>query len=99
MEPMITCPKCKQEIKLTESLAAPLLESARREFEKRLADKDADSARREASIREQEAALSQAKASLEEQVAEKLKSERVKIAAEEGKKARLTLSTLDANEK
>ena len=36
-EPTITCPKCKSEIKLTESLAAPLIESTRLDFEKRLA--------------------------------------------------------------
>jgi hypothetical protein len=41
-EPMIICPSCKMEIKLTESLAAPLIESTRREYEKRLAQKDAD---------------------------------------------------------
>jgi len=29
-EPTITCPKCKTEIKLTESLAAPRVESIRR---------------------------------------------------------------------
>ena len=28
-EPTITCPNCKTEIKLTESLAAPLIESTR----------------------------------------------------------------------
>ncbi len=39
-EPVITCPKCKTEIKLTESLAAPLIESTRREYERRLALKD-----------------------------------------------------------
>ena len=41
-EPMITCPNCKTEIKLTESLAAPLIELTRREFEQRLAQKDTD---------------------------------------------------------
>ena len=46
-EPMITCPKCQTEIKLTESLAAPMIESARREYEQRLAQKDADIAKRE----------------------------------------------------
>ncbi len=50
-EPTITCPKCKNEIKLTESLAAPLIESTRREFEKQLAQKEADIAKRETSIR------------------------------------------------
>lgn len=41
-EPTIICPNCKTEIKLTESLAAPLLEATRRDFEKRLKQKDAD---------------------------------------------------------
>ena len=39
-EPTIICPKCKNEIKLTESLAAPLIESTRLDFEKQLAQKD-----------------------------------------------------------
>ena len=34
-----TCPTCKTEIKLTESLAAPLIESTRRQFEQQLAQK------------------------------------------------------------
>jgi hypothetical protein len=41
-EPTIVCPKCKAEIKLTESLAAPLIESTRREYEQRLSQKEAD---------------------------------------------------------
>jgi len=35
-EPTIICPKCKTEIKLTESLAAQLVESIRRDYEERL---------------------------------------------------------------
>ena len=41
-EPTIVCPNCKTEIKLTESLAAPLLEATRRDFEQRMRQKDAD---------------------------------------------------------
>jgi len=41
-EPTIVCPNCKTEIKLTESLAAPLLEATRRDFEQRMKQKDAD---------------------------------------------------------
>jgi hypothetical protein len=41
-EPTIVCPNCKTEIKLTESLAAPLLEATRQDFEKRLKQKDSD---------------------------------------------------------
>ena len=91
-EPTITCPSCKAEIKLTESLAAPLIETTRRDYEQRLAQKEAESAKREAGIREREAALSKAKEALEEQVAEKLKVECTRIAAEESKKARLAVA-------
>ena len=35
-EPTITCPKCKHEIKLNESLAAPFMEKAQRDFESRI---------------------------------------------------------------
>ena len=66
-EPMITCPKCQTEIKLTESLAAPIIESARREYEQRLAQKDADIAKRETSLREREKELTKEKASIEKQ--------------------------------
>jgi hypothetical protein len=92
-EPIISCPKCKAEIKLTESLAAPLIESTRREFEKQLAQKDADIAKRETLLRDREEALSKAKETIDDQVAEKLKQERAKIIAEEAKKAKLALAT------
>jgi len=91
-EPTIICPKCKNEIKLTESLAAPLIESTRLDYEQRLAQKDLDVAGREKSIQDREAALSQAKDSLETQVNERVQKERAKIAADEGKKAKLALS-------
>jgi hypothetical protein len=92
-EPTIICPNCKTEIKLTESLAAPLLESTRRDYEKRLALKDTDIARKEESLREREAAVSQATQAIDDQVAEKLLLERAKIVSEESKKAKLALQT------
>ena len=90
-DPTIICPGCKTEIKLTESLAAPLIESTRREYETRLAQKDADVAKRDATLREREEALSKAQQNIDDQVSEKLRSERAKIAAEEAKKAKLAL--------
>jgi hypothetical protein len=91
-EPTITCPQCKAEIRLTESLAAPLLEATKRDFEQRLAQKEADAVKRETALREREAALAKEKETLEEQVADKLKLERNKIVAEEARKAKLALS-------
>jgi hypothetical protein len=38
-EPTITCPKCGSEIRLTESLAAPLIAATRLQFEQRLAER------------------------------------------------------------
>ena len=92
-EPTITCPKCKEEIKLTESLAAPLIESTRRELEERLARKDVDIAKRESTLHEREEALSKEKETIDEQVTEKLQKERATIIAEEARKAKQILAT------
>ncbi|MGH8598239.1 MAG: DUF2130 domain-containing protein, partial [Gammaproteobacteria bacterium] len=74
-EPTITCPNCKTEIKLTESLAAPLIEATRRDYEQRLAEKDVDIANRETSLREREEAVTKAKETIDDQIAEKLLQE------------------------
>jgi hypothetical protein len=90
-EPTITCPNCKTEIRLTESLAAPLLEATRKQFEQKIAQKDADIAAREQLARDKERELAEAKLKLDEQVAEQvseqLRKDRTRIAAEEAKKA------------
>jgi len=97
-EPTIICPNCKTEIKLTESLAAPLIESTRLNYEQRLAQKDADFAKREASLHEREEALSKERESINDQIAEKLRQERISIAAEEAKKAKQALA-IDIDQK
>lgn len=92
-EPTITCPNCKTEIRLTESLAAPLIEATRKQFEERLSQKDAEVAKREEGIREKEKQILEAKRNLDEQVADQvaaqLKAERAHVIAEESKKAKL----------
>jgi hypothetical protein len=91
-EPTIVCPNCQHEMKLTESLAAPLLQQTRHQFEQRLASKDREILAREAAVKEQQEAVAREKASVAEQVAATLKAEREKVAAEEARKARLALS-------
>jgi hypothetical protein len=54
LEPIISCPHCQKEIKLTESLAAPLVEATRRDFDRKLTAKDNEIAGREAAVREQQ---------------------------------------------
>jgi hypothetical protein len=92
-EPTITCPNCKSEIKLTESLAAPLIEATRLQFEHTIAEKEAQIAKREAAVCEQKATIEKAREAIDEVVSQKLKAEREKIIAEEAKKARLILET------
>jgi hypothetical protein len=91
-EPTIICPNCKTEIKLNESLAAPLIEATRKEYEQQLAQKDSDIAQREQAMREKERQLVEAKNKLDEQVAdqveEQLKKDRARIVVEETKKAK-----------
>ncbi|MGO9236595.1 MAG: DUF2130 domain-containing protein [Methylocella sp.] len=92
-EPTITCPNCKSEIKLTESLAAPLIEATRLQFEHTIAEKEAQIAKREAAVCEHKAAIEKAREAIDEVVLQKLKAEREKIVTEEAKKARLILET------
>ena len=98
IEPIIHCPNCRTEIKLTESLAAPLIAETRQKFEQTLAAKDAEVARREAVLKAKEGELAAAKAGIDEQVAAKLKAERLVIVAEEAKKAKL-LAASDLEQK
>jgi hypothetical protein len=51
-DPQIICPQCSTPIKLTESLAAPLIAQTRKQFEAQLASKEADFARRETVLRQ-----------------------------------------------
>jgi hypothetical protein len=92
-EPTVICPNCRTEIKLTESLAAPRIEATRRDYEQRLAQKETDVAKREASLREQQEALAKARASVDDEVAEKLKHERATIAADEARKAKQAVAS------
>jgi hypothetical protein len=87
-EPTLTCPNCRTEIKLTESLAAPLIEDTRRRYEDQLARKEAEVAGREAAIREQQAQIAVAKEAINAEVAAKLDEERGRIAAAEAQKAK-----------
>jgi hypothetical protein len=88
-EPTITCPHCNTELKLTESLAGPLIRTACEQYEKRIAQKEDDVARRESAIAAQRAELARAVEAIEQQVTSRLKIER-EIAAEEAKKAQLS---------
>lgn len=91
-EPTIICPNCKTDIRLTESLAAPLIAETRLGYERQLAAKDKDIATREDAIRVQKSELLKEKAAIDDRIAEKLIAERSRIAAEEAQKAKQLLA-------
>src|SRR6202042_1757751 len=99
-DPTLTCPTCRTEIKLTESLAAPLIADARRRYETQLAQKEAEVAAREAAIRDQQEKLASARQEIDAEVAARLDQERGNIAVAEALKAkRLVETDLDARAK
>jgi hypothetical protein len=87
-EPHIPCPKCGHQIPLTESIAAPLLEVERRDFQAKLAAREAEFARKGDELRQQEDEVAKARANVEEQIKQRLEIERKQVAAAETKKAR-----------
>jgi hypothetical protein len=87
-EPTLHCPNCNHEIKLTESLAAPLLEETRQRFNEQLAAKDAEVARKTEALRKEQDAVAKAREQIEDQVGQRLTAERSQLVATEAKKAR-----------
>ena len=92
VEPVIQCPYCHKEIKLNESLAAPLVEATRREFETKIAEKDTEIARREAAVRDQEQSVAAAKRHVADEIEAGIRREWQTIAQEEASKARRLVS-------
>lgn len=95
-EPTIACPHCHAEIKLTESLAAPLVAATRQQFEAQLSQKDAEIALREQGVRAKEQEIVQAKrnleAHIESQVTSQLKQERSRVIDEESRRAKASVA-------
>jgi hypothetical protein len=96
IEPIITCPHCHGEIRLTESLAAPLITATRKEFERQLLQKDNEIARREQGIRQKENEITEVRRGLENQITSRVEAqliaERNRVMAEESKKAKLAVA-------
>lgn len=87
-EPILHCPNCNHEIRLTESLAAPLIEETRSRFQEQLANKDAEVARKTEALRQEREQLAKAREQIEDQVTQRLAAERGQIVVAEAKKAR-----------
>jgi hypothetical protein len=90
-DPTISCPQCKTEIKLTESLAAPLIALTRERYERALAQKDQDIKTREGELTQKTEALTLKMQSIQQEVNQKILEERAKIMRQESEKARLSV--------
>lgn len=92
MEPTIKCPNCTTEIKLNESLAGPLIEKTRIEFEAKMKQQANEIQKRENEIHLRQQEVQSALKAIDEKVAEKLDVERKVIAKTEEQKARKAVS-------
>lgn len=91
-DPIIQCPNCATEIRLTESLVAPILVATRREYESRLVEERKQIEDRERRLRDTDAGMEQRRMDLEAEIQNRIRSEREHIAKEEAEKARLALN-------
>jgi hypothetical protein len=87
-EPALRCPNCNHEIRLTESLVAPLLAETRQRFQEQLAIKDAEVSRKTEALRLEREQLAKDREQVAEQVSNRLAAERAQLIATEAKKAR-----------
>lgn len=87
-EPTLQCPNCSHEIRLTESLAAPLLAETRERFQEQLSAKDAEMARRAQAVRLEREQIAKDPEAIEDQVTSRLAQERSLLVAAEAQKAR-----------
>lgn len=92
IEPTISCPQCKTEIKLTESLAAPLVEATKREYQQRIEQNRLECARREEAVRLQEEKFLRTKQDWQAGEQERFRQEQARIAKEEARRAEVKFS-------
>lgn len=91
-DPTVTCPTCQANIRLTESLAAPLINAARQQLEAEFLRKENDLDKREVWLIEQQNILTNEKKSMDELINEKLHEQRKLVIADESEKARLSVA-------
>ena len=90
-EPTVLCPSCHSEIRLTESLAAPLIAATRKDYDQKLAEKEREIMQREEGVRAVQRQVEEARRTIETQVEQKLaatlEAERPRLLAEAASRA------------
>lgn len=99
-EPTITCPSCQADIKLTESLAGPLVEQTRRAFAEQLSAKDQLVAKAQAEVVSAKQSVEQERLDIEVTLAKRMDEARKQIAMDEAERAkRLIADDLEARDR
>lgn len=91
-EPSFNCPSCGESIKLTESLAGPLIENTRREFEQKIQAKDDYISQQMKRVEKEKAALEKNKKAVATEIQKGIEAKRGLIAKEESEKAKQLLA-------
>ena len=92
-EPTITCPNCQADIKLTESLAGPLVEQTRKAFAEQLSAKDQLVAKAQAEIASTKQSVEQERLDIEATLAKRMDEARKQIAMDEVERAKRVVAT------
>jgi hypothetical protein len=91
-EQTVHCPQCGYEMKVTESLAAPLIAAVERKYQQQMREQQAALAGRERDVADRSAALERQAAEAERRIADQLRirleTERRQLATEEAARAR-----------
>jgi hypothetical protein len=92
MSEIIKCPKCGDQIEVTEVLSAQLRIQLRHEFEGEFRGRESDVGKREAALKAQKDALAVERTAIDTEIASRLTTERAKLATEAAAKARESVS-------
>ncbi|MEG2497721.1 DUF2130 domain-containing protein [Brevundimonas sp.] len=87
-EPTIICPSCHSDIKLTESLAGPLVEQTRKAFAEQLSVKDQLIAKAQADVAAVKQSVEQERLDIEATLAKRMDEARKQIATDEAQRAK-----------
>ena len=87
-DPLIACPDCGTEFRLTETLARPLLEATRREALQAALERERALDAREATLRASERGVKADQAQIEQELAKRVEAERVELMEACTRKAR-----------
>ena len=88
IEPIIICSNCSTKIKLTESLAAPMIQTIRKEYAIKAEKKESEFFKRERELRTLQENINDSQRLIDEKVLKKVTLERISIAANEARKAK-----------